>query len=110
MTANVGDTVLDSALAHDVEIEAACGGELACSTCHVILEQDLYDSLDEPDEEETDMLDLAWGLTDTRARRAPVRPAPRRKHPLWRRSRLCCQIKVTEELDGATFELPEDPY
>ena len=43
----------------------ACGGECACSTCHVILEQDVFDSLEEPDEEEEDMLDLALGLTDT---------------------------------------------
>mmetsp|Transcript_27099 Transcript_27099/g.81268 ORF Transcript_27099/g.81268 Transcript_27099/m.81268 type:complete len:149 (+) Transcript_27099:128-574(+) len=84
-----GKTVLDVALDHDIDIEAACGGELACSTCHVILEQGLYDALEEPDEEETDMLDLAWGLEDT--------------------SRLCCQIKVTKELEGAVFVLPEDP-
>lgn len=43
----------------------ACGGTLACSTCHVILEQDIYDSLDEPEDEEMDMLDLAFGLEDT---------------------------------------------
>ena len=67
-----------------------CGGELACSTCHVILEQGLFDSLDEPDEEEVDMLDLAWGLEDT--------------------SRLCCQLKVGPHLEGAVFTLPEDPY
>ena len=87
--AEVGKTVLEAALDHDVDIEAACGGELACSTCHVILEQALYDKLEPPDEEEEDMLDLAWGLEDT--------------------SRLCCQIKVSPELEGATFVIPEDP-
>ena len=87
--AEVGKTVLEAALDHDVDIEAACGGELACSTCHVILEQDLYDKLEPPDEEEEDMLDLAWGLEDT--------------------SRLCCQIKVSPELRDATFVIPEDP-
>ena len=87
--AEVGKTVLEAALDHDVDIEAACGGELACSTCHVILEQELYDALEPPDEEEEDMLDLAWGLEDT--------------------SRLCCQIKVSPELKGATFVIPEDP-
>lgn len=87
--AKVGQTVLDAALDQDVDIEAACGGELACSTCHVVLEQGLYDSLDAPDEEEEDMLDLAWGLEDT--------------------SRLCCQIKVTPDLKGAKFVIPEDP-
>ncbi len=87
--AEVGKTVLEAALDHDVDIEAACGGELACSTCHVILEQALYDKLEPPDEEEEDMLDLAWGLEDT--------------------SRLCCQIKVSPELRDATFVIPEDP-
>uniref|UniRef100_A0A7S3JQC4 2Fe-2S ferredoxin-type domain-containing protein n=1 Tax=Aureoumbra lagunensis TaxID=44058 RepID=A0A7S3JQC4_9STRA len=85
----VGKTVLDAALANDIDIEAACGGEMACSTCHVILQQDNFDHLEKPTEEEQDMLDLAWGLTDT--------------------SRLCCQIKVTPELDGYTFTLPEEP-
>lgn len=43
----------------------ACGGELACSTCHLVFEKDVYDQLPEISEEEEDMLDLAWGLTDT---------------------------------------------
>ena len=87
--AEVGKTVLDAALDNEVDIEAACGGELACSTCHVILEQALYDKLEPPDEEEEDMLDLAWGLEDT--------------------SRLCCQIKVSPQLKDAKFVIPEDP-
>jgi len=55
VAATVGKTVLDAALAHDVDIEAACGGEMACSTCHVILEQEHFDSLGTPAEEEQDM-------------------------------------------------------
>ena len=43
----------------------ACGGDLACSTCHVVLPKEYYDKLDKKEEEEDDMLDLAWGLTDT---------------------------------------------
>lgn len=43
----------------------ACGGDLACSTCHVVLPKEFYDKLGEKQEEEDDMLDLAWGLTDT---------------------------------------------
>jgi ferredoxin len=61
----VGKTVLDTALQYDVDIEGACGGELACSTCHVIVPKDLYDRLPEKKLEEDDMLDLAWGLTPT---------------------------------------------
>lgn len=47
------------------ELEGACEGTLACSTCHCIFEQELFDKLEPPDEEELDMLDLAAGLTDT---------------------------------------------
>lgn len=43
----------------------ACGGELACSTCHLVFEKELFEKLPEISEEEEDMLDLAWGLTDT---------------------------------------------
>lgn len=43
----------------------ACEGSIACSTCHVILEPDVYDQLEEPGDDENDMLDLAFGLTDT---------------------------------------------
>ena len=71
---------------NNVDIEGACGGQLACSTCHVILPQEVYDSLPEKTEEEEDMLDLAWGLQDT--------------------SRLCCQIKVSKDIEGAVFTVP----
>mmetsp|Transcript_5534 Transcript_5534/g.6428 ORF Transcript_5534/g.6428 Transcript_5534/m.6428 type:complete len:169 (-) Transcript_5534:1540-2046(-) len=86
--ANVGDSILDVAFDHDIEIEGACGGEIACSTCHVILDQTTFDSLPEAEEEEEDMLDLALGLTNT--------------------SRLGCQVIVTEEMDGITVQLPEE--
>lgn len=87
--AAVGKTVLDAALANDIDIEAACGGEMACSTCHVILDEATFNDLGQPSEEEQDMLDLAWGLTKT--------------------SRLCCQVKVTADLTNATFTLPDEP-
>ena len=61
-----------------VEIEGACGGELSCSTCHVLLEENVYDSLKEVNEEEEDMLDLAYGFEE-------VRKGRRR-----RRRRCCC--------------------
>ena len=86
--APVGKTVLDAALDHNIDIEGACGGELACSTCHVILEKALYDKLPPKSEEETDMLDLAWGLTET--------------------SRLCCQLKISKDLEGQNFLVPDE--
>ena len=64
----------------------ACEGSVACSTCHVILPEKFYDLLPEPDDDENDMLDMAFGLTDT--------------------SRLGCQVKMTKELDGITCTLP----
>lgn len=65
----------------------ACGGSCACSTCHVIVEDaDLYDKMDEPDDDENDMLDLAFGLTET--------------------SRLGCQVKMSKALDGLVVKLP----
>jgi ferredoxin len=63
--ATIGCHLLDVAHANNVELEGACGGELACSTCHVIFEQDVYDTLPPKRDEEEDMLDLALALTPT---------------------------------------------
>ncbi len=79
-------TVLDIAWENGIDIEGACEGAMACSTCHVILDQEDFDRLPEPSEEEEDLLDLAWGLTPT--------------------SRLGCQIVLTEALDGLELRLP----
>eukprot|EP01035_Chromulina_nebulosa_P027178 gene27178-35698_t len=86
--APIGKTVLDVALDNNIDIEGACGGELACSTCHVIFSEDVYEMLPPKTEEEEDMLDLAWGLTET--------------------SRLCCQIKISNVLEGATITVPAE--
>ncbi|KAI5288789.1 mitochondrial matrix iron-sulfur protein [Ascosphaera acerosa] len=82
-----GDNLLDIAQANDLEMEGACGGSCACSTCHVIVEDAaMYEKMPEPDDDENDMLDLAFGLTET--------------------SRLGCQVKMTRELDGLVVRLP----
>ncbi|KAI2633968.1 adrenodoxin-like protein, mitochondrial precursor [Xylaria nigripes] len=82
-----GDNLLDIAQANDLEMEGACGGSCACSTCHVIvLDEDYYDKIPEPEDDENDMLDLAFGLTET--------------------SRLGCQVVMTKELDGLKVKLP----
>lgn len=76
-----GDNLLDIAQANDLEMEGACGGSCACSTCHVIVRDDeFYDKMEEPSDDENDMLDLAFGLTET--------------------SRLGCQVVMSRELDG----------
>ncbi|HHI77546.1 MAG TPA: ISC system 2Fe-2S type ferredoxin [Gammaproteobacteria bacterium] len=59
--AEPGTTICEAALANDIEIEHACEMSCACTTCHVIVREG-YDSLNEPSEEEEDLLDKAWGL------------------------------------------------
>ena len=84
--APVGLSVLEIAHRNKIDLEGACEGSLACSTCHVIVEPAWFGKLVRPTEDEEDMLDLAFGLTRT--------------------SRLGCQIIITEELDGLTVSLP----
>ncbi|PRW20283.1 adrenodoxin mitochondrial isoform X3 isoform B [Chlorella sorokiniana] len=85
--APLGKSILEIAHENDVELEGACEGSLACSTCHVIVEdQEYYDKLPEPDDDENDMLDLAFGLTDT--------------------SRLGCQVKCHRYMDGIVLRIP----
>jgi len=59
--ANEGESILDAAMRHDIEIEHACEMSCACTTCHVIVREGLF-SLNAPDELEEDLLDKAWGL------------------------------------------------
>jgi ferredoxin, 2Fe-2S len=84
--APLGLSVLEIAHRNKIDIEGACEGSLACSTCHVIVDPEWYELLKEASEDEEDMLDLAFGLTAT--------------------SRLGCQIIITEELDGLVVKLP----
>lgn len=84
--APVGLSVLEIAHKNDIDLEGACEGSLACSTCHVIVDDAFYDQLSEPTEDEEDMLDLAFGLTHT--------------------SRLGCQIIMSDALDGLVVSVP----
>ncbi|XP_005098227.1 adrenodoxin-like protein 2, mitochondrial [Aplysia californica] len=87
--AKVGDNLLDIIIEHDVDIDGfgACEGTLACSTCHLIFKQSDFDKIpDKPTDEELDMLDLAYGLTDT--------------------SRLGCQVVLTKDMDGLEVTVP----
>ncbi len=84
--APLGLSVLEVAHKHGVDIEGACEGSLACSTCHVIVAPDWIDRLKDASEDEEDMLDLAFGLEKT--------------------SRLGCQIVITPDLDGLVVKLP----
>jgi ferredoxin len=82
-----GDNLLDIAQSNDLEMEGACGGSCACSTCHVVVaNEEMFDKMEEPSDDENDMLDLAFGLTET--------------------SRLGCQVCMSKELDGLVVKLP----
>eukprot|EP01084_Bolivina_argentea_P116293 206658_1 len=86
VSAPIGSSLLDVCLDNELDVEGACGGECCCSTCHVYLQQDLFDSIEEPDEDELDMLDLAISVKDT--------------------SRLGCQLTVDEKFNGQVIQLP----
>ena len=86
--APIGASILELAHKFNIDIEGACEGSLACSTCHVIVAPEWYGKLKPPSEDEQDMLDLAFGLTKT--------------------SRLGCQIIMTEALDGLVVSLPRE--
>ena len=81
-----GQTLLEVAREHDIDIEGTCEGNMACATCHLIIDKDWFSKLPKATEDETDMLDLVNGLTVN--------------------SRLGCQIKVTDDLDGLIVFLP----
>ncbi|GMI81342.1 mitochondrial ferredoxin 1, ARABIDOPSIS MITOCHONDRIAL FERREDOXIN 1 [Hibiscus trionum] len=83
----IGMSMLEAAHQNDIELEGACEGSLACSTCHVIvMDMEYYNKLEDPSDEENDMLDLAFALTET--------------------SRLGCQIIARPELDGIRLAIP----
>ncbi len=84
--APLGLSVLEIAHRNHIDLEGACEGSLACSTCHVVVDPAFYDQLPAAEEDEEDMLDLAFGLTHT--------------------SRLGCQIVMSEALDGLVVKLP----
>jgi len=82
--AEAGTTILNAALANDIDIEHACEKSCACTTCHVIVREG-FDSLDEASEDEEDMLDKAWGLEPE--------------------SRLSCQAVLNDE--DLVLEIPK---
>lgn len=86
--AEIGEDLLTIAHHNKIELEGACEGSLACSTCHVVVENKWFEKLDEACDQEEDMLDYAFGLTAT--------------------SRLGCQIIMSKELDGIEVKVPSE--
>ena len=86
VSARDGDSILDIARSENIDIEGACGGSMACATCHIIVEDHDFERLEPASDEEEDMLDLAESLAST--------------------SRLGCQIRLSEALDGLVVHVP----
>jgi ferredoxin len=85
-----GTVLLDLAQYHDQPLEGTCEGQMACSTCHVIVDAADFPKLRRATEDEEDMLDLAAGVT--------------------RNSRLACQIVLDDSLDGLTVRMPGESH
>jgi 2Fe-2S ferredoxin len=83
-----GATVMEAGRDANLGIEGTCGGSLSCATCHVIVDKSWFAKTGAPSEDEVDMLDLAFGLTET--------------------SRLGCQIEMSDALDGLKVAIPDD--
>ncbi len=81
-----GERLLDLAQAHGQPLEGTCEGQMACSTCHVVVDAADFAKLPRASEEEEDMLDLAAGVT--------------------RHSRLACQIWLDEQMGSLTVRMP----
>ena len=86
-----GLSIMQNAVGNSVPgIDAECGGALSCATCHVYIEEDWVDRIDPPKDMEKDMLEFVVEPRDN--------------------SRLSCQIKMTEALDGIVLHTPESQY
>lgn len=86
--ADNGSSVMEAAIRSGIPgIDAECGGACACATCHVYIDEDWTDTVGGPDAMEEDMLDFAY------------EPQPN--------SRLSCQIRVSDEIDGLVVKVPE---
>ena len=82
-----GLTVMEGAVQNNIpEIDADCGGSMACATCHVYVQEDWYDKLNKCEDAEQDMIDMAF--------------EPKKN------SRLSCQLIVSDELDGLVVNIP----
>ena len=84
-TGEPGERLLDTAQRAGQPLEGTCDGDMACATCHVVVTPEDFDRLPPASADEEDMLDLAYNTTRT--------------------SRLACQIRLTDALDGLTVRV-----
>ena len=83
-----GTTIMEAGRDNNMGLEGTCGGSLSCATCHVIFSDQDFAIVGPPSEDEMDMLDLAFGVSPT--------------------SRLGCQIRMNDDLDGISVHVPDD--
>ncbi len=83
-----GVSLMEAGRDSNMGVEGTCGGSLSCASCHVYFEKTDYERVGGPSEDEEDMLDLSFNLTPT--------------------SRLSCQIRVTDDLEGLRVYIPTD--
>lgn len=86
--ADAGLSIMEIGRDNGIGIEGTCGGSLSCATCHIVIDEAWAGAAGSPSADEEDMLDLAFGLEET--------------------SRLGCQIKLSDALDGIKVRLPDD--
>ncbi|WP_309622998.1 2Fe-2S iron-sulfur cluster-binding protein [Novosphingobium sp.] len=85
-----GVSLLEAGQAAGMPLEGTCEGQMACSTCHVVVTKEWFERLPRASEDEEDMLDLAAGVMRT--------------------SRLSCQIELTDQLDGLVVHIPGESH
>jgi ferredoxin len=83
-----GTTIMEAGRDNNMGLEGTCGGSLSCATCHVIFSDQDFAIVGPPSEDEMDMLELAFGVSPT--------------------SRLGCQIRMNDDLDGISVRVPDD--
>lgn len=108
-----GKSLLEVAHSNDIDLEGACEGSLACSTCHVYLDESSFSRLEEPCDDENDMLDLAFGLSELYVMSSVssylciIQLLTKiRLLCSLARSRLGCQVKASQDLEGMQVTLP----
>ena len=87
VTGDAGDSIMETLVDNDIDgIDAICGGSLSCATCHIVIDENWYGKVGAPGETEAELLK---GVNDLRST-----------------SRLSCQIKLSDELDGLELSVP----
>lgn len=86
INARIGQSLLDAARENDIDLMGNCDGAMACGSCHVIIDDEWLSKIEKPCEQEEDVLDIVFGVTQN--------------------SRLGCQVFISDEIDGIVVQIP----